>query len=87
MATKQETEFEKLPKQVQCLRWKLFELTNGYAKDPWKSNSFKLVRNTMNLLHELKEAGDTLDRDGFLKLYDRFLMLQTKERKAGRLKN
>ena len=80
-------EFEKLPREIQNLRWKLFEVTNGHQKDPLKSNNYKLVQKVLNVLYELKKAGDTVDRDNFLKLYDRFLLLQRRERKQGRLKN
>ena len=59
-------EFEKLPREIQNLRWKLFIATNGY-EDPTKFNK-KKIKKVMDILQELKQAGDEFDGDLFAKL-------------------
>ena len=49
-------EFEKLPREIQNLRWKLFLTTNGY-QNPLKFNK-KKIKQVMDVLQELKQAGD-----------------------------
>ena len=59
-------EFEKLPRQIQNLRWKLFIATNGH-QDPTKFNK-KKIKKVMDILQELKQAGDVFEGDLFAKL-------------------
>ena len=59
-------EFEKLPREIQNLRWKLFVATNGY-EDPTKFNK-KKIKKVMDILQELKQAGDVFRWDLYTEL-------------------
>jgi hypothetical protein len=59
-------EFEKLPRKIQNLRWKLFVETNGY-QDPTKFNSRRIKR-VMAVLKELQQAGDNFPSELYAKL-------------------
>lgn len=59
-------EFEKLPRQIQNLRWKLFVATNGH-QDPTLFNK-KKIKKVMAVLKELKQAGDVVPNELYAKL-------------------
>ena len=50
-----QTEFEKLPKEVQNLRWELFIITDGHNIDPTKDNNPKRKAKILAIIEKLNK--------------------------------
>ena len=50
-----QTEFEKLPKEVQNLRWELFIITDGHRIDPTTDNNSKRRAKILAIIEKLNQ--------------------------------
>ncbi len=50
-----QTEFEKLPKEVQNLRWELFIITDGHRIDPTNDNNPKRKAKILAIIEKLNQ--------------------------------